>query len=189
VVTPGWFDLRYLPGRVGFPADLHGRRCLDVGKFDGLSAFAMERRGAAEVVALDVPDAAEWDWPVGAPPEAITGFPLAREALGSSVQRVERTIYALDPEVDGTFDFVYVGLLLLHLRDPVGRARAGYGRSAAGGCSSSTRSRPSGRETLGLMRSRAGRELLFAGRVGGPHLAVHAQVPTNSSGSLPAGPK
>jgi hypothetical protein len=49
--------------------------------------------------------------------------------------------------------------------------------------------KPSGRDTLGLLRSRAGRELVFAGRVGGPHLAVHAQAPTSSSGSFPAGPK
>jgi tRNA (mo5U34)-methyltransferase len=257
VVTPGWFDLRYLPGRIGFPTDLHGQRCLDVGTFDGFWAFAMERRDAAEVVALDVPDPAEWDWPVGAPPEAIaqlrsrheggTGFPLAREALGSKVQRVERTIYALDPEVDGTFDFVYVGSLLLHLRDPVGaleRVRGvcrgqllvvdavdlplslalprrpvasldGIGRpwwwrpnraglvrmvEAAGFALTGPprtvlmppgagHPKPAARAALRLVRSRVGRELLFAGRVGGPHLAVHAQAPTNSSGSLPAGPK
>ena len=87
----------------------------------------------------------QWDWPVDAPPAAIaelrarheggTGFPIAREALGSRVERMARSIYALDPEVDGRFDLVYVGSLLLHLRDPVGaleRARAVCrGRSSA----------------------------------------------------------
>jgi hypothetical protein len=34
--------------------------------------------------------------------------------------------------------------------------------------------KPGARAALGLVRSRAGRELLFAWRVGGPHLAVHA---------------
>jgi hypothetical protein len=36
------------------------------------------------------------------------------------VERIARSIYALDAEVDGRFDLVYVGSLLLHLRDPVG---------------------------------------------------------------------
>ena len=61
VVTPGWFDLRDMPDKVGLPASLAAQRCLDVGTFDGFWAFAMERRGAAEVVAADVPDPAEWD--------------------------------------------------------------------------------------------------------------------------------
>jgi tRNA (mo5U34)-methyltransferase len=119
-----------VPARVGLPSSLRGLRCLDVGTFDGFWAFAMEEQGAAEVVALDVPDPGDWDWPVEAPTEAIaqlrarheggTGFPIAHAALGSRVQRVERSVYALDPERDGLFDLVYLGSLLLHLRDPVG---------------------------------------------------------------------
>jgi len=35
------------------------------------------------------------------------------------VQRFERSVYDLSPEVDGTFDVVYLGSLLLHLRDPL----------------------------------------------------------------------
>ena len=130
VTTPGFCDLRpFAPDAL--PAEaVAGKRCLDVGTFDGFWAFAMERRGAAEVVAADVPDPAERDWPVDAPAAAIaelrarheggTGFPIAREALASRVERIGRSIYALDPEVDGRFDLVYVGSLLLHLRDPVG---------------------------------------------------------------------
>ena len=47
------------------------------------------------------------------------GFEVAKAALGSSVERHELSIYDLEPEKVGTFDFVYVGSLLLHLRDPV----------------------------------------------------------------------
>ena len=47
------------------------------------------------------------------------GFELAREALGSAVERRELSVYDLDPDEVGSFDFVYVGSLLLHLRDPV----------------------------------------------------------------------
>jgi len=129
VVTPGWFDLRGVVGQVPIPASLSGARVLDVGTFDGFWAFEMERRGAAEVVAIDVLDPAEWDWPPGSDEAVVreigkrkaqgAGFLLAKEALGSSVTRIERSVYDLDPGEVGSFDFVYVGSLLLHLRDPV----------------------------------------------------------------------
>jgi tRNA (mo5U34)-methyltransferase len=117
------------------PPSLTGRRCLDVGTWDGFWAFEMERRGADEVHAVDVPDPYRWDWPARARIresydggkanlETIksngNGFPLAREVLGSSVQRHEMAVYEISPDVLGTFDFVFVGSLLLHLRDPVG---------------------------------------------------------------------
>jgi tRNA (mo5U34)-methyltransferase len=129
VVTPGWFDLRDLPGQLPIPASTTGLRCLDIGTFDGFWAFELERRGAEEVVAVDVLDPQKWDWPAGSTESvraavgrrkaAGRGFEVARDALGSSVQRHEMSVYDLDPEVVGTFDFVYVGSLLLHLRDPV----------------------------------------------------------------------
>ena len=128
VVTPGWFDTRAVAGRLPWPS-LAGKRCLDVGAFDGFWGFEMERRGAAEVVAVDVLDPAQWDWPVGSSDEVARaigarkgqgdGFLVAREALGSAVVRHELSVYDLDPAVVGTFDLVYVGSLLLHLRDPV----------------------------------------------------------------------
>jgi tRNA (mo5U34)-methyltransferase len=130
LLTPGWFDTRAIVAKLPLPASLQGLRCLDVGTFDGFWAFELERRGAAEVVAIDVLDPAGWDWPAGSAPDVVAqigerkargaGFELARAALGSSVRRVERSVYELDPAVDGSFDFVYLGSLLLHLRDPVG---------------------------------------------------------------------
>jgi tRNA (mo5U34)-methyltransferase len=130
VVTPGWFDLRELAHEVPMPVSLEGLRCLDIGTFDGFWAFEMERRGAAEVQAIDILDPERWDWPAGstaAVADALNrrkaagrGFDLARDALGSRVERRQRSMYELDPSEDGLFDFVYVGSLLLHLRDPVG---------------------------------------------------------------------
>ena len=130
IETPGWFDLREVVDRVQFPKRLDGLRCLDVATFDGFWAFTMEQRGAAEVVAIDLLEDRSWDGPVDAVPAAVEalaarkargeGFLLAREALGASVERIERSIYDLDPDVDGQFDFVYVGSLLLHLKNPVG---------------------------------------------------------------------
>src|ERR687887_372295 len=65
VVTPGWFDLRPIVKRMPWP-DVAGRRCLDVGTYDGFLAFELERRGAAEVVAVDIDDHSSWDWPARA---------------------------------------------------------------------------------------------------------------------------
>jgi len=128
--TPGWFDLRPIVDRMPWP-EVRGKRCLDVGTYDGFLAFELERRGAAEVVAIDIEDHSRWDWPArtrALGPERLgeiagqrkgLGFDIAREALGSSVQRVERSVYDLDPVCDGRFDVVVCGSLLLHLRDPV----------------------------------------------------------------------
>jgi tRNA (mo5U34)-methyltransferase len=128
VVTAGWFDTRSVARRLPFPS-LQGRRCLDVGTFDGFWAFEMERRGASEVVAIDILDPHEWDWPANSSEELAqalntlkdsgAGFEAASQALGSGVERLEQSVYDLDPATNGTFDFVYVGSLLLHLRDPV----------------------------------------------------------------------
>ena len=133
VVTPGLYDLRPVLDRIEFPRTFKGMRCLDVGTRDGFYAFEMERRGATEVVALDIDDPAMLQRPEPAAPDAFaledleTGraaFQLAREALGSSVERMPLSVYELDPEKVGTFDFAIIGTLLLHLRDPVGALRA-----------------------------------------------------------------
>jgi tRNA (mo5U34)-methyltransferase len=130
VVTPGWFDLRPIVDRLPWP-EVEGRRCLDVGPWDGFFAFELERRGAAEVVAADIGEHTEWDWSARmrakgsaklaemAGPEVGAGFRLASELLGSSVERVEINVYELTPERVGTFDVVVCGTLMLHLRDPV----------------------------------------------------------------------
>jgi tRNA (mo5U34)-methyltransferase len=126
VVTPGAFDLRPVVDKMPWP-DVAGRRCLDIGTFDGFLAFEMERRGAAEVVAVDLDDQRLWDWPAGAGPSAAsendtavgTGFDIAARVLDSHVERKPISIYDLDPNTLGRFDVVVCGGLLQHLRDPV----------------------------------------------------------------------
>jgi tRNA (mo5U34)-methyltransferase len=100
-----------------------------VGTSDGFWAFEMERRGADEVVAVDIDDPGRYDWPEPRPaapsrpanrePGENRCFALAREALGSSVERIDLSAYELTPERAGSFDFVFMGALALHLRDPV----------------------------------------------------------------------
>ena len=93
---------------------------------DGFWAFEMERRGAAEVVALDLEDPLALDWPASLRGRHDTPldetkaerFALAHRALGSRVRRVLLSVYDLSPRL-GTFDFVFCGDLLLHLKDPV----------------------------------------------------------------------
>lgn len=130
VVSPGWFDLRPIVDLLPWP-DVRGKRCLDIGTYDGFLAFEMERRGAAEVIAIDIPDHRDWDWPPDvrahggenlakiAGPEKGGGFLIAKEALGSKVERRPISVYDLTPSLMGTFDVVTCGSLLLHLRDPL----------------------------------------------------------------------
>ncbi|HUC36591.1 MAG TPA: class I SAM-dependent methyltransferase [Acidimicrobiales bacterium] len=129
VVTPGWHDTRSVVAQVPFPASLAGKRCLDVGTFDGFWAFEMERRGASEIVAVDVPDPKQWDWPVVSSEETRAtigsrkaegrGFHTAHRALASKVQLLDRSVYDIDESDMGKFDLVYLGSLLVHLRDPI----------------------------------------------------------------------
>jgi tRNA (mo5U34)-methyltransferase len=125
VVTRAMFDHRPVLDRYPVPADLSGLRCLDVGTMDGFWAFEMERRGAASVTAIDLDDPDALDWPVALRSNAkaldetkAERFALAKRALGSSVERVALSAYDLGPEL-GTFDFVFCGDLLVHLKDPV----------------------------------------------------------------------
>jgi tRNA (mo5U34)-methyltransferase len=128
VVTPGWFDLRRLAQELPIPTRLDGCRALDVGTFEGFWALQLEARGA-DVTAIDILDPHAWDWPYGSDEHIVSvleerkqsgsGFELVVEALQSSVKRIEMSVYDLDPDVVGRFDFVYLGSLLLHLRDPI----------------------------------------------------------------------
>jgi tRNA (mo5U34)-methyltransferase len=128
--TEGSADLRPFLSRA-LPADLSGKRCLDIGTFDGFWAFAMEDRGAAEVVGIDVDDTEQLEHPplkraaniAAARASGIVpgeGFRLAKRIRGSAAERVSCNVYDLTPEkIGGKVDFVLVGTILQHLRQPV----------------------------------------------------------------------
>jgi tRNA (mo5U34)-methyltransferase len=127
VRTPGNFDTARELAQLPFPESLEGMRCLDVATADGFWAFEMERRGAAEVFAIDVCPQ-RLDWPGNAraepvlarrQPPGVRGFDVAHAALGSSVKWREMSAYELNPAIVGRFDFIFIGSVLMHLRDPV----------------------------------------------------------------------
>lgn len=128
VRTPGVFDHSPILHKYRLPERLDGRRVLDVATYDGFWAFEFERRGAREVLAMDLDCPADLDWPPRRLATATEeekaqkfgqGFAIAKEQLGSSVRRVVCNVYDLKPETFGLFDIVHSGDLLLHLNSPV----------------------------------------------------------------------
>ena len=125
MVTPGLVDHRLQLPLYHLPESLQGLRCLAVGWMDNFWASEMERRGAAEVVAIDQarhPDLPygvreEWTWTGQDRPKGAD-FGLAHEAGSPKVKKQTISVYDLSPELLGEFDFIFLGDLLLHLRDP-----------------------------------------------------------------------
>jgi tRNA (mo5U34)-methyltransferase len=139
IATPGSWELRPAAERMPWPAtgDLRRLRCLDVGTMDGFWAFEMERRGATEVVALDLLAGDERDSPdevrraidrrPGEPAPRSDIRPtlaLAAELLQSRVSFVDGSVHDLDPAVHGRFDLVFMGYVAELLRDPIGAFQA-----------------------------------------------------------------
>src|SRR5208282_1875837 len=108
VFTPGRNSVEAMLRHSGVPTDLSGQRVLDIGAFNCCASFECERRGADEVVALDLQ-----------PPEQL-GFPVLKNVLHSNrVRFVQGSVYNLDPKQLGTFDVILFFGVLYHLRYPL----------------------------------------------------------------------
>jgi len=107
VFTPGTNSVERLFTGCGIPADLTGKRVLDLGAWNGCCSFECERRGAERVVALSLEDPDE------------TGFNALKHYLGSHVEYVEGSVYSLLPDELGLFDTVLFFGVLYHLRYPL----------------------------------------------------------------------
>jgi tRNA (mo5U34)-methyltransferase len=106
--TPGGWDLRHTAEHeIPWPP-IAGKRCLDVGTADGFWAFELERRGAADVLATDVPSPFQ--------SRAQRKFELARELRGSSVRYEACSVH----DLEGEYDVVFMGFVLQMLTDPIG---------------------------------------------------------------------
>jgi len=151
-VTPGWAPLD--PARYGVPADLTGKRVLDIGAWDGYWTWEALKRGAREVVAID-----DFSDDCGDPDRIKRNgwetFDLCREGFGftkrdpecvnlscdlhwindsgQKLLRMQTSVYTIsDPEYNlGTFDVVFFFGTIYHLRHPL-LALEAISRVAAG---------------------------------------------------------
>lgn len=109
-ITPGIssFDPKDTLDSLGAPKDMTGKKCLDVGTWDGPLAFEMETRGA-EVYALDVQD-----------PDC-TAFNTAKRLRGSQVQYTQGSVYDIAMLFPGMqFDYITYFGVYYHLKNPIG---------------------------------------------------------------------
>jgi tRNA (mo5U34)-methyltransferase len=107
VSVPGLHSVRLLCEKTQLPADLTGKRVLDIGAWNGCFSFECERRGASEVIAYSLEN-----------PE-VSGFTRLKAALGSRVEYIQGSAYSLSPELLGQFDLILFFGVLYHLRYPL----------------------------------------------------------------------
>jgi len=106
-VIPGFQTLDVLRKRMAqfpVPADLRGKRALDIGAWDGWFTFELEHRGA-QVVAVDSTD--------------FQRFRVARELKGSHAEYRIEDVCRLSPDKIGNFDIVMFLGVLYHLKHPM----------------------------------------------------------------------
>jgi tRNA (mo5U34)-methyltransferase len=96
--------LRERYARYPIPADLRGRRVLDIGAWDGWFSFEAERRGA-DVTAVDCVD--------------LRTFREIHRRLGSKVDYRTLDLFDLPAAGLGRFDYVFFLGVLYHLKHPL----------------------------------------------------------------------
>lgn len=106
IVTPGVQNSVEVLSKIQLPTDLSGLRVLDIGARDGFYSFECEKRGAAEVIAVDYSS------------PSITGFNVAKKLLDSKVEWVTANAYNIDSLDLGKFDLILFLGVIYHLRNP-----------------------------------------------------------------------
>lgn len=136
VKTPGAFELSRTLREFPLPEDMTGMRVIDVGCSNGYYSYEFEKRGAAEVVGVDLPSWLAHDWSPRKRRQydkytddqvkefddgmMRASFELVGRELGSKVVRkAEMPIYEVSPKTVGMFDLVFCGAMIMHVRDPI----------------------------------------------------------------------
>ena len=107
IFSPGWSDpvVEKLP-YFGLPADLTGKRVLDIGCAEGFFSFEAEKRGAREVIGID------------SFPDSVRRFNITKAARQSNATAFPMNVYDLEPKRLGTFDVVLFYGVFYHLKHP-----------------------------------------------------------------------
>jgi len=106
--TPGINDVESLCNEVGLPQDLSGKRVLDIGYWNGCFSFEAERRGASEVFG------------VGPECSSATGAQKLGSLIKSKCVSFKLgSVYDLNPNNIGMFDYVFFFGVFYHLRYPL----------------------------------------------------------------------
>ncbi len=144
----GDYDIGIDIEQYGFPKDMSGMSVLDVGTGSGWFTTYFEQLGA-DVTTVDARGYSDFDvfgrykYPdikeEKAKPDKILsngqevyyspvsrGFWIMKEILGLKAEYVNAKIYDICPELFGgkKFDLVFLGSLLMHVRDPIGALMA-----------------------------------------------------------------
>jgi tRNA (mo5U34)-methyltransferase len=106
IFTPAIQQTQDLLSAIDLPEDLTGQRVLDLGARDGFFSFECEKRGAAEVIAVDYA------------PVELTGFGVASKILNSKVKWHTANVYRINELNLGKFDLILFLGVIYHLRNP-----------------------------------------------------------------------
>ena len=106
IFTPAIQQTQDLLTSINLPTDLSGQRVLDLGARDGFFSFECEKRGAAEVIAVDYA------------PVELTGFAVASKILNSKVKWITANVYRINELNLGKFDLILFLGVIYHLRNP-----------------------------------------------------------------------
>lgn len=147
-VQRGDYNIGLDIGEYGFPADMSDLTVLDVGTGSGWFATYFEQLGA-QVTTVDARGYCDFDvrGRPGYPDVALEkpvpdrvladgrpiyyspvskGFWIMKDILGLTAEYVNARVYEIRPELfqGKTFDLVFMGAVLMHLRDPIGALMA-----------------------------------------------------------------
>ncbi len=149
-IQRGDYDIGLDVADYGFPRSMAGMSVLDIGTGSGWFATYFEQLGA-DVVVTDARGYCDFDvfgrdhypdvtsekpapslvLPNGRPvyySPVSKGFWIMKNILGLKAEYVNARVYEINPELFGgrKFDLVFLGSVLMHLRDPIGALMAAH---------------------------------------------------------------